>query len=155
MTSVFFLSTHFFGGEEGEESNSATLALAVEMAVTVLTLRLLLVGSFFGQTIPRSMIMHIEADTCFSPSNLTTIYSQILTRTSLNCAQGCLASDGCRVASYTSLDSTCSIYNVYASEGSLLSSFSDTTYVVLSVTPTSVPGKDRCLFRLSCVYQRH
>jgi uncharacterized membrane protein len=117
-----------------------------EMKAIFLTLLLLLVGRVVDEQSSRSMMLNIETDKSFSPSDLSTLLSQSLVLTSLTCTQLCLVSSDCQVATYDTSDSSCSIYNVNVSAGSLISSFSHTTYLVISVFPPHIPGKRRCIF---------
>lgn len=107
---------------------------------------LLLIVRVVGEPSSRSMMLNIETDKSFSPSDLSTLLSQNPVLTSLKCAQLCLVSSGCQVATYNRSDSSCSIYNVNVSAGSLLSSFSHTTYIVISVFPSHIPGKRKYIF---------
>jgi hypothetical protein len=117
-----------------------------EMTTIFLILLLPLVGRVVGEPSSRSMMLNIEADKSFSTSDLSTLLSQSLVLTSLKCVPLCLATSGCQVATYNTSDSSCSIYNVNVSAESLLSSFSHTTYLVISVFPPPIPSKRRCLF---------
>ena len=109
--------------------------------MTAIFLILLLVGRVVSEPSSRSMILNIETDKSFSSSNLSTLLSQSLVLTSLKCAQLCLVISDCQVATYNTSASNCSIYNVNVSAGSLLSSYSHTTYLVISVFPAHIPGK--------------
>jgi hypothetical protein len=113
-----------------------------------LILLLLVVGHVVGESSSQSMMLNIEADKSFLPSNLSTLVSQSLVLTSVKCVQLCLMSSNCQVATYNTSDSSCSIYNVNVSAGSLLSSFSHTTYLVISVFPPHITGKRRRIFYL-------
>ncbi len=106
-----------------------------------LILLLVLAGRVVAESSSQSMMLNIEADNSFLPSNLSTLVSQSLVLTSVKCAQLCLISSNCQVATYNTSDSSCSIYNVNLSAGSLISSFSHTTYLVISVFPPYISGK--------------
>ena len=111
------------------------------MTAIVLLLLLLRFKHVVGEPTSRSMMLHIEADKSFSPSDLSKLLSQSQAFTALECAQLCLVSNNCQVASYNGSGSSCSIYSVNVSAGSLLSSYSHTTYVVISVFPPPILGK--------------
>ena len=111
------------------------------MTAIVFKLLLLLVSHIAGEPISRSMMLHIEAEQSFSPLDLSTLLSQGLTLTPRACAQLCLLSSGCQVASYNASESSCSIYSVNMLAGSLLSSASHTSYLVISVFPSPIPRK--------------
>ncbi len=112
-----------------------------EMTTMSLILLLVLAGRVVAESSSQSMMLNIEADNSFLPSNLSTLVSQSLVLTSVKCAQLCLISSNCQVATYNTSDSSCSIYNVNLSAGSLISSFSHTTYLVISVFPPYISGK--------------
>ncbi len=116
------------------------------MKALFLILLLLLIGCVVDEPSSRSMMLNIETDKSFSPSDLSTLVSQSLVLTSLKCAQLCLVSNDCQVATYNKSDSSCSIYNANVSLGSLLSSFSHATYLVISAFPPHTHGKRRCIF---------
>ena len=115
--------------------------VSAPMAATIVKLLLLLVSHVAGEPTSRSMMLHIEADQSFSPLDLSTLLSQRRTITPRACAHLCLLSHGCQVASYNASDSSCSIYSVNVLAGTLLSSLSDTSYLVMSVFPLPSLGK--------------
>jgi hypothetical protein len=117
-----------------------------KMTITFVILLLLFVSRAIGEPSTRSMILNIETDKSFTPSDLSTLRSQSLALTSLKCAQLCFVSSDCLVATYNTSGSSCSIYNVNVSAGSVLNMFSFTTYLVISVFPPHNPGKRRCIF---------
>jgi hypothetical protein len=117
-----------------------------EMTPMFVILLPLFVGRIVGEPSSRSMILSVATDKSFTPSNLSTLLSQSLALTSLKCAQLCFVSSDCQVATYNTSGSSCSIYNVNVSAGSILSILSFTTYVVISVFPSYIPGKRRCIF---------
>ncbi len=119
-----------------------------KMKVIFFILLLLHVGRVVDEPSSRFMMLNIEIDKSFSPPDLSTFLSQSLVLISLKCVQLCLMNSDCQVATFNTSDSSCSIYNVNVSAGSLLSSFSHTTYLVISVFPPHIPGKRKCTFYL-------
>ena len=103
------------------------------MTTIDILLLLLFFGCGVGEATSRSMMLHIEADKFFSPSDPTALLSQSLVLTSLKCAQLCLVSNGCQLATFDTSQSSCSIYSANVSSGSLLSGSFYTTYLVISV----------------------